>query len=136
MNTYFSFYTSAIYYDDPDDLQHKYGVQTGPVEKVITELDAVLEDLQHTAETLTIYNSDTKLIEKLNIMVVSDHGHMNFTGSVNVTGVFARYPANVKVTAQQLHVWPKGNAEQVGYFLIFFFSLLTFYLQLVNSLFT
>lgn len=83
---------------------------------MVKKLADAIEQLQNTAGKLLMsYDNKTKLEEVLDVIILSDHGHMNLTrGIVDVPSLGIQKDAiHVLINDQVLQVWPKDGKKKL-----------------------
>ena len=112
-------YFTGVYYAEPDLVQHQYGPGSPMAKQKIQEIDDLLLNMQSRMDMLTMRNDGvTKLSERLNVIVVSDHGMtavspdrvVNLTTTMNMADI-----VRIVTTSPVTTIWPKpGRTEAVS----------------------
>lgn len=68
---------SLIWFRDPDSTEHTYGVRSYNYKKALSCMDELLGNLLRKLKELNIDNNT-------DIIIVSDHGHSNVSGPLNL----------------------------------------------------
>ena len=96
----------TLYFDSPDTYGHKNGTESEVLNKKLTELDSVISVLIQGLKDREIY-------DKTNIIILSDHGMMNFYPNtlINYTKFLPKKFAKVINNGAYIFIHPKIGYE-------------------------
>lgn len=96
---------TMVYIDDPDSTQHAYGTFSTELQTTLVRLDRLLSPAVSNATRGPLAN-------KLNVLIVSDHGMLNVTNfqQINVTHALLKA---YNVTRTNAQVFSKKHEEQL-----------------------
>lgn len=96
----------TLYFDAPDSYGHSEGTNSEILNKKLADLDSVLNELLDGL-------SNRKLLEKTNIIIVSDHGMMDFYPNtiINIKGMIPKHYGDVINSSSYLMIYPKPGYD-------------------------
>lgn len=96
----------TLYFDLPDSYGHLFGTKSEVLNKKLSDLDSVINKLIDGLET-------RKILDYTNIIILSDHGMMNFNENtvININNLFPKHFAEIVNNSAYIFIYPKPNHD-------------------------